>query len=458
MSSLSPATYKLPFFSYLESGALAPFGSFPLVLITAAINASGVNTFCEASNDPEIPNLILAESNPKTSPSRALVCCITIPPSPAEVDPEANLINLSATSKSSVCWNEAVPNTVKFLEIVASLVTVKSCPIVTSSGKPIVTVSVVAVLTSTSLAVPANVKVSVCRSIAWGFEPSVKFNVVAIPVNPEPSPSNEPLNDPEAVSPEIVVRVSPKATVSFPIVILSFTNWALVIVSLLIWPAIVSAVIVPPKEISWPAIVIPSFTNLAFVILVSAIPIVIVWAEADASIPFAPAKSNVCVSKSIVVVVEPSPPTDRAPAAAEADSTKSIIAALVAIVVSLSLPAIPSPDVITRASANFANVTPPSFTCSESEAISIVESSTCTSIEAVAPKATEAAEIPLPLMCTESFANDELGIATKSNVNVSEPALATIFKPVEPDAKFNEPEGLSANSSTPLIEPLQMNL
>ena len=53
-------------------------------------------------------------------------------------------MNLSATSKFVVFWKLAVPATVKlpvitaFLPTVISLDTVKSCPIVTSSGKPIV--------------------------------------------------------------------------------------------------------------------------------------------------------------------------------------------------------------------------------------------------------------------------------------------------------------------------------
>jgi hypothetical protein len=38
-----------------------------------------------------------------------LFCWIAIPPSPAAFEPEAKRINLSATSRSVVCWKEAVP-------------------------------------------------------------------------------------------------------------------------------------------------------------------------------------------------------------------------------------------------------------------------------------------------------------------------------------------------------------
>ena len=85
-------------------------------------------------------------------------CCTTKPPSPTAFEPDANLINLSAISKSVVFWNEAVPWTVKFLLIIASLVTVKSWPIVTSLGSPTVTVCA-DTLVSISLLVPAISKV-----------------------------------------------------------------------------------------------------------------------------------------------------------------------------------------------------------------------------------------------------------------------------------------------------------
>ena len=48
-------------------------------------------------------------------------------------------MNLSATSKSVVDANEAVPCTVKFLDTTKSRPICASCVIVTSFGKPIVT-------------------------------------------------------------------------------------------------------------------------------------------------------------------------------------------------------------------------------------------------------------------------------------------------------------------------------
>ena len=55
-------------------------------------------------------------------------------------------------------------------------------------------------------------------------------------------------------------------------------------------------------------------------------------------------------------------------------------------------------------------------------------------------------------MVIPSFSNEELGTATRSNVNVSVPALATIFKPVDPEAKFNVPCESSAINAVPLKE------
>ena len=55
-------------------------------------------------------------------------CCITIPPSPVELEPDANRINLSATNKFSEFWNDAVPCTVKSWLITTSPVTVNKPP------------------------------------------------------------------------------------------------------------------------------------------------------------------------------------------------------------------------------------------------------------------------------------------------------------------------------------------
>ena len=63
-----------------------------------------------------------------------------------------------------------VPFTVKLPVIVAFLVTVKSCPIVTSFGKPTVTVPELSE-TSTSFEIPLKVIVPP-RTVAVEFEPS----------------------------------------------------------------------------------------------------------------------------------------------------------------------------------------------------------------------------------------------------------------------------------------------
>ena len=88
-----------------------------------------------------------------------------------------------------MCWNEAVPCTTKFLD------TVKSLPIVTSSGWLIVTVWPEATALI-SFEVPAIVKFWVFKlTVPVPLEPDTP-NVVAIPDNPLPSPENEPLNEP----------------------------------------------------------------------------------------------------------------------------------------------------------------------------------------------------------------------------------------------------------------------
>ena len=130
------------------------------------MNASGTNVDWEPSNDPVTAHLFVFSSYAKASPNPWVPCWTTIPPSPGEFDPEANKINLSATSKLVVLWNEAVPNTVKFLD------TIKSWPIVTSLGKPIVKVVPPAEV-SISLFVPTIDK-------AWEAK-----STVPTPVEPE---------------------------------------------------------------------------------------------------------------------------------------------------------------------------------------------------------------------------------------------------------------------------------
>ena len=136
MSSLSLATYKLPFLLSVEPGSFAPFGSLPAVLITAAINASGVTGEIPevvASKPVSIAHLSLDASYANNSPIFCVPCCTTIPPSPAESEPEANSTNLSDTNKFSVFWNDAVPLTVKSPEIIISSENVLSPVIVSAS-------------------------------------------------------------------------------------------------------------------------------------------------------------------------------------------------------------------------------------------------------------------------------------------------------------------------------------
>ena len=65
------------------------------------------------------PQRVVPLSYPYNSPTFWVPCWTTIPPSPVEVEPEANNTNLSATSKLVVCWNDAVPCTVKLFVITA---------------------------------------------------------------------------------------------------------------------------------------------------------------------------------------------------------------------------------------------------------------------------------------------------------------------------------------------------
>ena len=90
--------------------------SAPLPPITTdETKASGAKAAdpSSASNDPENPHLVVPASKKNPSPLSCTVCCITKPPSPTVVEPEANNINLSLTNKFSVFLNEAVPSTVK---------------------------------------------------------------------------------------------------------------------------------------------------------------------------------------------------------------------------------------------------------------------------------------------------------------------------------------------------------
>ena len=117
----------LPAASYLAGAAS---GSVPAPTTTAAMKASGAIVEVEPSNHPVTPQRTTCKSKANASPIPWVPCCTTIPPSPPVFEPEANRIKRSATSKLVVFWKEAVPNTVKLR------LTVKSCVIITSSGKP----------------------------------------------------------------------------------------------------------------------------------------------------------------------------------------------------------------------------------------------------------------------------------------------------------------------------------
>ena len=96
----------------------------PAPTTTVAIKASGVNAEFAELNELVNPHLsVEVPSKANTSPKFWLACWTTIPPSPAALDPEANKINLSATSKFSVLLKDAVPCTVKLFVITTSPVT-----------------------------------------------------------------------------------------------------------------------------------------------------------------------------------------------------------------------------------------------------------------------------------------------------------------------------------------------
>ena len=112
-----------PAFWYLDGADVGKAPPEPTT--TVDINASGVNPEPVAWNELVTPHLSDDKpSNANASPKSCLSCWITIPPSPAESEPEASNINLSFTSKFSEFWNDAVPWTVKLPVIISSPVTV----------------------------------------------------------------------------------------------------------------------------------------------------------------------------------------------------------------------------------------------------------------------------------------------------------------------------------------------
>ena len=165
--------------------------------------------FPSGSNELVTPHLDTLFSNPKPSPLPFAPCCILIPPSPVAADPDANPINLSAIFKSAVASNDAVPLTVKFLWIRASLVIVISLPIVTSSGKLIVaftSVPTFVIAVVISLVVPRICKSSSVKDTGEVPESPSTVKVVAIPVKSDPSPWYDPLNEPLNIPSPVAAR------------------------------------------------------------------------------------------------------------------------------------------------------------------------------------------------------------------------------------------------------------
>ena len=114
----------LPTALYLVAGD----GVVPAAVTTAAMKASGVNADWLAANELVTAQRLTPLSHPNNSPTFCVACWTTIPPSPVAFEPDANNTNLSATSKLVVCWNEAVPCTIKLFVIVAFPVTVSVVP------------------------------------------------------------------------------------------------------------------------------------------------------------------------------------------------------------------------------------------------------------------------------------------------------------------------------------------
>ena len=111
----------LLYFEGMSVIAARPFIDIP-------INASGVYPAAVSGlNDPVIPHLSVSESYANNAPFPSAACSITIPPSVAPDEPEANKIYLSFIVKLLVFVNEAVPATSKSPGIV-TFVPPSACP------------------------------------------------------------------------------------------------------------------------------------------------------------------------------------------------------------------------------------------------------------------------------------------------------------------------------------------
>jgi len=187
-----------------------------------------------------------------------------------------------------------VPLTVKLPVITAfpltpkSLVTVKSLPIVTSLGKPIVTLtSVLSLVTAVSISfvVPKNCKSSAIKSTFCVVLASSIVNIVARPVSPEPSPTNEP----------VIVEVPRRLPILFA--------------EILLLPADISfanAIAFPSEDkILLPAVICIGASNsmlpvpLPFVSVISPFSVCSVIVSAPVSKSFRDSPASVCTVKSV---------------------------------------------------------------------------------------------------------------------------------------------------------------
>ena len=190
------------------------------------------------------------------------VSCISKPPSAAPLPLRAKMLSPNTIVVEST--DVVVPCTSKLPT------TVKSFPIVTSSGKLIVTLTSLPTLVTAveiSFAVPKNCKSSANRSTSCVAPSSSSIvKLVANPVNPEPSPTNEPvIVEVPAISPidaplilplpkSVAWLESKETTCAEPVTTPTPPNNA-------------SSVIAPPNDTEVPLIVIDELVSDEFPIL-----------------------------------------------------------------------------------------------------------------------------------------------------------------------------------------------
>ena len=115
----------------------------------------------EALNDEVKPQRLTEFSYANNSPTFWVPCWTTIPPSPVEVEPEANNTNLSATSKLVVFWNDAVPCTIKLFVITALPVT--DNVLVTPSNDKLLSPLIVPVFVAVNILLSALLVIALVR-------------------------------------------------------------------------------------------------------------------------------------------------------------------------------------------------------------------------------------------------------------------------------------------------------